>query len=74
MIPGAIFKAVTLPQHGVAITESLKIAAWVCPTALVGGFLGGHLMHFLPRNLVRGLFIAVCVWGAWKLLTVTPSA
>ena len=74
MIPGAIFKAVTLPQHGVAITESLKIAAWVCPTALVGGFLGGHLMHFLPRHLVRGLFIAVCVWGAWKLLTIAPGA
>jgi uncharacterized protein len=71
---GAIFKTATLPPHGIAIAESLKIAAWVCPTALLGGYLGGHLMHLLPRELVRGMFIAVCVFGAWKLLTVPPAA
>jgi uncharacterized membrane protein YfcA len=70
---GAIFKTATLPQHGIAISESLKIAAMIVPTALVGGFLGGHLMHLLPKQLVRGLFITVCVFGAWKLLTVEPA-
>lgn len=70
---GAIYKNATLPQHNIAIVESLKIVAIVIPTALVGGFWGGHLMHLLPKNLVRGLFIAVCVFSAWKLLTVQPA-
>lgn len=70
---GAIFKTITLPQHGIALAESFKIAGWICPTALLGGFIGGHLMHLLPRQLVRALFIAVCIFGAWKLLTVPPA-
>lgn len=70
---GAIYKTATLPQHGIAISESLKIAALVVPTALLGGFWGGHLMHLLHRQLVRGIFIGVCVLGAWKLLTVAPA-
>jgi len=71
---GAIYKNVTLGQHGVAISESLSMAAWVIPGAIVGGFLGGHLMHALPKNLVRSVFILVCILAAVKLLTVTPSA
>ena len=71
---GAIYKTVTLPHHGIPIAESLKIVAWIIPTALLGGFLGGHLMHYLPKQLIRGLFIAVCIFGAWKLLTVPPAA
>jgi len=70
---GAIYKTATLPQHSIAISESLKIAAFVIPTALLGGFWGGHLMHLLHRHLVRGLFIGVCALGAWKLLTVAPA-
>lgn len=71
---GAIHKTATLSQHGIPIAESLKISALIIPTALVGGFLGGHLMHLMHRHVVRGLFIAVCLFGAWKLLTVPPAA
>jgi uncharacterized membrane protein YfcA len=71
---GAVYKTATLPQPGIAVSDSLKIAAWIIPTALLGGFVGGHLMHLLPRWVVRGLFIAVCLVGAWKLLTVSPAA
>ncbi|HDS85454.1 MAG TPA: sulfite exporter TauE/SafE family protein [Phycisphaerales bacterium] len=70
---GAVYKTVTLPSHGIAMSESLIIAAYIIPTALIGGFLGGHLMHLMPRQIVRGFFIAVCVAGAWKLLTVAPA-
>lgn len=70
---GAIYKNATLPQHGLEISESLKIAACVIPGAIVGGFVGGHLMHALPKNIVRAIFIGVCLMAALKLLTVTPG-
>ncbi len=71
---GAIYKTATLPPHGISIAESLHIAAWVIPSAILGGYWGGHLMHRLPRLWVQLLFIAVCAVSAWKLLTVQPSA
>lgn len=70
---GAIYKTATLPRHGIAVSESLFIAACIIPTALLGGFLGGHLMHLMHRHVVRGLFVAVCLAGAWRLLTVPPG-
>jgi uncharacterized membrane protein YfcA len=70
---GAIYKTATLHHHGIAIADSLKIAALIIPTGLLGGFIGGHLMHKLPRELVRSLFILVCIFGAWRLLTVSPG-
>jgi uncharacterized membrane protein YfcA len=69
----------SLGSHGVqfslfagdsGVVASLKIAAFVVPTGLVGGYIGGHLMHRLPRNWVRAAFIAVVLLGAYKLLTV----
>ena len=70
---GAIYKNATLPQHGLEISESLKIAACVIPGAIVGGYWGGHLMHALPKNIVRAIFIGVCILAAVKLLTVSPG-
>ena len=71
---GALYKNGTLGQHDIDIMESVRIAVVVMPTAIIGGFLGGHLMHRLPRNLVRALFLGVCVLAAWKLLTVQPGS
>lgn len=71
---GAIYKNWTLPQHGLHFSESLMIAVFVIPGAILGGYIGGHLMHYLPKNLVRTVFIAVCIIAAVKLLTVAPSA
>jgi hypothetical protein len=70
---GAIYKNWTLPQHGIAIVESLKITLWILPTGLIGGYIGGHLMHLLPRNLVRSVFILVLIAAIWRLLTVQPQ-
>ncbi|MBL7214833.1 MAG: sulfite exporter TauE/SafE family protein [Phycisphaerae bacterium] len=70
---GAIYKNTTLGQHGIEISQSLKIAAFVIPGAILGGFLGGHLMHALPKNVVRTAFILVCILAAVKLLTVAPG-
>lgn len=70
---GAIYKNWTLPQHGIAIAESLKITLWIIPTGLIGGYIGGHLMHILPRNMVRIVFIFVLAAAIWRLLTVSPK-
>lgn len=70
---GAIYKNCTLPQHGLHVADSLKIAVFVIPGAIVGGFIGGHLMHTLPKNLVRAVFILVCIFAAAKLLTVSAG-
>ncbi|MHC4950591.1 MAG: sulfite exporter TauE/SafE family protein [Planctomycetota bacterium] len=70
---GAIYKNMTLAQHGINVIESFKIAACIIPGAIIGGYIGGHLMHVLPKNIVRAVFILVCILAAIKLLTVTPS-
>ena len=70
---GAIYKNATLSQHGITITESLRIAVCIIPGAIIGGYIGGRLMHTLPKNIVRAIFILVCVIAAVKLLTVAPS-
>ncbi len=71
---GAFYKNVTLGAHGIEMMESLKIAACVIPGALVGAFLGGHAMHKLPANLVRAVFIMLCILACYKLLTVSAGA
>jgi uncharacterized membrane protein YfcA len=70
---GAIYKNATLPQHGIGISESLYLALLLIPGATVGGFLGGRLMHILPRNIIRSAFILLCLLAALKLLTVKPA-
>ena len=70
---GAIYKNLTLASHGQLVLESLKIAALIIPSAMLGGYIGGRLMHIFPKNLVRMLFILVAALGAIKLLTVQPG-
>jgi uncharacterized membrane protein YfcA len=70
---GAIYKNWTLSQHGLEYVESIKIAICIIPGAIIGGTIGGHLMHTLPKNVVRAVFILVCIIAAIKLLTVDPS-
>lgn len=67
---GAVYKNATLAQHGLHFAESFRIAICVIPGSMIGGYFGGHLMHGLPKNLVRGAFIVVCIIAAIKLLTV----
>ena len=67
---GAFYKNLTLPKHGIAITDSLKIAVVIIPTAMLGAFIGGKLMHKLDKKIVRIIFIALLVTAAYKMLTI----
>ena len=76
---GAIYKNATLHTHNVSfalfpqgppLAVAVKIAAIVAPSAIISGFLGGHLMHKLPKNVVRSVFIVIVVLAALRLLTV----
>jgi uncharacterized membrane protein YfcA len=67
---GAFYKNITLPQHGIGIAQSLKIAALVIPSAIVGAFLGSRAMHRLPSKVVRVVFILLCALACYRLLTV----
>jgi len=71
---GAFYKNITLPQHSIEITESLRIAVFVIPCAIVGAFLGSRAMHKLPSNAVRAVFILLCALACYKLLTVAPAS
>ena len=54
---GAVYKNLTLPDHGIPVTSSLQLAAMLIPTAIVGSYLGGRLTHALPRKVLRLVFI-----------------
>lgn len=73
-IVAAIYKTATLPQHGVAAIEAVKIAAVVVPGAIIGAFLGGRGVHKLPSKVVRVVFIVLMALACYKLLTVSPGA
>jgi len=74
---GAIHKNLTLADHGVAITDSLWLAAMLIPTAVVGSYFGGRLTHMLPRRVLRVIFIlflaTVAVLTFRKAYEAAPS-
>ncbi len=67
---GAIRKNLALADLGQEISQSLWIAAFLAPTAVLGGLFGGKLTHVLPLNFVRAAFILLLVWSAAELLGV----
>ena len=69
---GALYKNLTLGRHGLDMADSVRIAAVIIPTAIVGGFFGGKLMHALPKNVVRAVFVGVLILAAIKMLTLKP--
>jgi uncharacterized membrane protein YfcA len=53
---------------GLSWIESVKIAAVLAPTAIVGGLIGGKLTHTLPLKLVRVAFILLLTWACLDML------
>lgn len=73
-ILAAVYKTATLPQHGIAAIEAVKIGAVVIPGAIIGASLGGRGVHKLPSKVVRVVFIVLMALACYKLLTVSPGA
>ncbi|MCX7427390.1 MAG: sulfite exporter TauE/SafE family protein [Planctomycetia bacterium] len=71
---GAINKNLTLPEHGIEISASLKLAAMLIPTAILGGYLGGKLTHIIPRQALRWVFIVFMVVIAYVTFDKAQSA
>ena len=67
---GAFYKNATLGQHGIAVGESLKMAAFIIPGAVFGAYLGGHMMHKLPTRVVRIVFVLIAAIASYKMLRV----
>lgn len=66
---GAVYKNATLSQHNIAFSDSVRIAAVIIPTAFIFSYIGGRLMHKLPKDIVRIVFILLNLAAAFRLLT-----
>lgn len=54
---GATYKNLTLSGHDITIGASLRLAALLIPTAIVGSYVGGKLTHLVPKQALRLVFI-----------------
>jgi len=54
---GAVYKNATLPNHGIAVADSLRLAVMIVPTAMIGSYLGARLTHILSRRWLHLVFI-----------------
>ncbi|MHC4842557.1 MAG: sulfite exporter TauE/SafE family protein [Planctomycetota bacterium] len=70
---GAVYKNVTLGQHGIEIMDSIKIAIGIIPGAIVGAVIGSKYLYLFPKNFVRIVFILILGLACYKLLTVSPG-
>jgi uncharacterized protein len=50
---GAVYKNYTNLQAGIPLADSLRLAAFMIPSGMIGGFIGGRLAHTMPRSLLR---------------------
>lgn len=65
----AILKNATLALHGESLARPWIFVALLAPTAIAGAFVGSHLVHRVPGQVVRLAFIAFLGWTAWEMLT-----
>jgi uncharacterized protein len=66
---GAIYKNTTNFQADIPFIESFRLAAFLIPTAIVGGYLGGHLTHLVGRRWLRLAFSLLLIYAGYSLVT-----
>jgi len=66
---GAVYKNVSNAQAGIPFIESFHLAVFLIPTAVVGGYVGAHLTHAMPRRLLRLAFILLMLYAGYSLVT-----
>lgn len=62
---GAIFKNALLDGDG-SVSRSLLLAGCLGPTAILGGYIGGHLTHRVPRRGLRVAFAVLLIVSSIK--------
>jgi uncharacterized membrane protein YfcA len=67
---GAVRKNIALADLGLDPYESLRIAACIAPTAIIGGLLGATLTHVLPLRWIRIVLLILLSVAAAKFLGV----
>jgi len=64
---GGVLKVATLPEHGRQPMEAVVLALVLCPTVVLGGYLGAGLTHRLPLVWVRGALMVLLLAAAAKM-------
>jgi len=67
-IIGAIYKNYTNAGAGLPLADTLHLAAFLIPTAVVGGFVGARFTHVMPRRLLRVAFIILMCYAGTQML------
>jgi uncharacterized protein len=71
---GATLKIWTLPQHNQEISEALRIALTLAPTAMIGAWWGAKLTHVLPIHVVRWVLLVLLLVAAWRMAVSSGPA
>jgi hypothetical protein len=67
-IIGAIYKNYANTGAGLPLADTLHLAAFLIPTAILGGFLGARFTHVMPRRLLRVAFIILMCYAGTEML------
>ncbi len=67
-IIGAVYKNIANARAGISLTETLLVAGFLVPTAMVGGYLGARFTHVMPRRLLRVAFTGLMLYAAIALI------
>ncbi len=70
---GATYKNYANHQAGLPLALSLRWAACLIPTAMIGGFLGARLTHAIPRRFLRIAFSLLMCYASVSLLRREPK-
>ena len=71
---GAIHKNYTLSTHGIDVVDSVRLAATLIPTAILGSYFGGKLTHILPKRALRVVFIVFMAIISWVTFNKARAA
>ncbi|MHC5004833.1 MAG: sulfite exporter TauE/SafE family protein [Planctomycetota bacterium] len=67
---GAVRKNLALGEMGLNPYDSLIMATYLAPTAMIGSMIGASLMHSLPLKWVRLSFILLVAWASVEMLAL----
>lgn len=72
---GALYKNWTLSTvPGASVSESLRLAGLLIPTAIVGSYCGAILMHLSPIRFIRTVFVCYLLWAGYSQWTSKPRS